>query len=178
MLPNAKISFVVEPKIDGLAIALTYVEGVFRVGATRGNGIEGEDVTVNLRTLKDIPERLRAGHIPKRVEARGEVYMTIDGFDRLNERRAEAGEPLFANPRNSAAGSLRQLNPEITAQRPLHLWAYQIGYSESVEIRSHWQALELLREWGFPVNPLDQHVETMTQVHEYCDRMQAERDQL
>ncbi len=178
LVPNATIDFVVEPKIDGLAIALTYGQGVFTLGATRGNGIEGEDVTANLRTVKDVPKRLRAEPIPDRLEARGEIYMDSEGFERLNQRRAEEGAPLFANPRNSAAGSLRQLDPKVTANRPLHLWAYAIGYVEGLSVRSQSEALELLATWGFPVNPLIEKYREMELVHEYCTAMARRRESL
>ncbi len=178
IIPNATIDFVVEPKIDGLAIALTYVRGTFTIGATRGNGIEGEDVTANLRTVRDIPERLQGSVIPEKVEVRGEIYMPIAGFEELNERRASGGEPLFANPRNAAAGSLRQLDPAITAGRPLALWAYAIGYAEGLVITSQWDALETMRAWGFPVNPLAEHVGTLEEVRSYCRRMEEARDHL
>ena len=178
LVPNAALDFVVEPKIDGLAIALTYDNGDFRVGATRGNGIEGEDVTANLRTIPDVPERLNGEPIPPRVEVRGEVYISIQGFEALNGRRAAEGQPLFANPRNSAAGSLRQLDPEITRSRPLHLWAYQIGYAEGFETRSHWEALQQLETWCFPVNPLVQHVASLEEVHAYCESIAEQRERL
>ncbi len=178
LVPNGTLDFVVEPKIDGLAIALTYVGGRFRVGATRGNGIQGEDVTANLRTVSDVPERLQGEPIPRKVEVRGEIYMPADGFEALNVRRAEAGEPLFANPRNSAAGSLRQLDPRITEQRPLCLWAYAIGYCEGLQIRTQWQTLDLLKTWGFPMNPLVRCVGSIEEVKEYCLWLQTERDRL
>ena len=178
LVPNATLDFVVEPKIDGLAIALTYEHGSFKVGATRGNGIEGEDVTPNLRTVKEVPQRLEAEPTPRRVEARGEIYMDSEGFERLNERRAEEGAPLFANPRNSAAGSLRQLDPAVTRERPLRLWAYAIGYADGIRIGSQSEALSLLQGWGFPVNPLIQHLHEMDAVHEFCDAMSRRRDSL
>jgi DNA ligase (NAD+) len=178
LLPTTTIDFVVEPKIDGLAIALTYERGAFRIGATRGNGIKGEDVTANLRTVSDVPRRLGAEPIPERVEVRGEIYMKIEGFEQLNQRRAAEGQPLFANPRNSAAGSLRQLDASITASRPLCLWAYQIGYAEGFEVESQWQALEQLRAWGFPVNPLVRHISSLEEVHAYCDEIGSLRDTL
>ncbi|HEX6507733.1 MAG TPA: NAD-dependent DNA ligase LigA [Chloroflexota bacterium] len=178
LVPNAAIDFVVEPKIDGLAIALTYDRGIFRVGATRGNGIEGEDVTANLRTVSEVPHRLQNEPIPDRLEVRGEIYMDSEGFERLNARRAEEGAPLFANPRNSAAGSLRQLDPNITKARPLRLWSYAIGYTDGLEIDSQWEALSLLRNWGFPVNPSAQHLTNLEEVHAYCDWMSGERDAL
>ena len=120
------VEMVAEPKIDGIAVALTYEDGIFVKGATRGNGVIGEDVTQNLRTLHDVPLRLRAGrvHPASRMEIRGEVYMSLKGFEELNSRRAAAGEATFANPRNSAAGSLRQLDAAITASRPLRFFAF------------------------------------------------------
>lgn len=170
--------FVLEPKIDGLAIALTYNRGAFKVGATRGNGSEGEDVTANLRTVRDIPQRLQGSVVPDRVEVRGEVYISIAGFERLNQQRAAADQSLFANPRNSAAGSLRQLDPDITRARPLQLWAYAIGYADGIEIESQAHTLRLLADWGFPVNPMIKHVQSMEDVHEYCATMQGERERL
>lgn len=178
IVPNADVDFVVEPKIDGLAIALTYVKGEFKVGATRGNGIEGEDVSANLRTVADVPQRLEGDPIPRRIEVRGEIYMRHDGFEALNEARAENGESLFANPRNSAAGSLRQLDPEITRGRPLHLFAYAIGDDDGAGVSSQWETLQRLRDWGFPVNPLVEHVASIEDVKTYCDRMTAERERL
>jgi len=149
--------YVAEPKIDGLAIALTYEEGVLVKGATRGNGTIGEDVTRNLRTIKEIPLRLRAGGpaVPARMEIRGEVYMSLAGFGKLNQRRAAEGQATFANPRNSAAGSLRQLDPAVTASRPLRFFAYAVEAGGApVPFATQWELLEALRAWGLPVNPL------------------------
>ena len=178
LVPEATVDFVVEPKIDGLAIALTYQQGAFRVGATRGNGIEGEDVTANLRTVKDVPHRLEREPIPPRLEVRGEIYLPIPGFEEVNSRRAAEGASLFASPRNAAAGSLRQLDPAVTRDRPLCLFAYAIGYADGLRISSQWQARELLRRWGFPVNELAQHVSTVDEVHELCDHIAQERERL
>jgi DNA ligase (NAD+) len=178
LVPGAEPDFVIEPKIDGLAIALTYARGNFRVGATRGNGVEGEDVTANLRTVPEVPQRLIDGHVPDLVEVRGEIYMSIDGFQKLNDRRAKAGESLFANPRNSAAGSLRQLDPEITRGRPLHLFAYQIGYMEGDDVRSQQGILDRLREWGFIVNPYVRRLHDFEDVHAYCEALAQERERL
>lgn len=177
-VPNATLDFVVEPKIDGLAIALTYEHGHFTCGATRGNGVEGEDVTSNLRTMEEVPVALHTASPPPRVEVRGEVYMSISGFERMNEQRAEEGQALFANPRNAAAGSLRQLDSAVTARRPLRLFAYQIGYGESITVHSQWQGLELIRAWGFPVNPLIQRAHTIDQVWDTCLALQDTRDAL
>src|SRR6201996_428956 len=146
------IEFVAEPKIDGLSISLRYEKGRFVQGATRGDGVEGEDVTANLKTLKDLPQTLH-GSAPAVLEVRGEVYMARADFFRLNEKRAEAGEKtLFANPRNAAAGSLRQLDPAITAARPLSLFCYAQGEIGEPVGATHWEFLEKLRSWGFKVN--------------------------
>lgn len=149
--------YVVEPKIDGLAIALTYQDGVFVKGATRGNGTIGEDVTRNLRTIRQIPLRLRADGPPPPplMEVRGEVYMSLPGFERMNQGRAAEGLATFANPRNAAAGALRQLDPAITARRPLRFFAYAVetGRGEP-PFASQWDLLQALRAWGFPVNGL------------------------
>ncbi len=153
LLESDDVAFVCEPKIDGLAIALVYEDGRFVQGATRGDGARGEDVTANLRTVKSLPLMLPAG-APARFEVRGEVYMTRAGFERMNDEQARAGKRLYANPRNSAAGSLRQLDARITALRPLELFAYQIGWIEgAAPPDSQWQALEQLRALRFPVNP-------------------------
>jgi len=140
-----------EPKIDGLAISLTYEGGRLVQGATRGDGSRGENITPNLRTIRTIPLAL-TGDFPSAFEVRGEVYMTKSGFERMNAERAERGEPLFANPRNSAAGAVRQLDPAITAQRPLSIYVYQIGWSEGVAPASQIERLRWLAAMGFPVN--------------------------
>ncbi|MBF0375707.1 MAG: NAD-dependent DNA ligase LigA, partial [Alphaproteobacteria bacterium] len=150
--PGQPIAVVAEPKIDGLSISLRYEDGAFVQGATRGDGSEGEDVTANLRTLKDLPLRL-SPPCPSVVEVRGEVYMTRADFMALNERRAAEGEPVFANPRNAAAGSLRQLDPGVTAKRPLRLFAYALGEVGEPPAASHWEFLGRLTGWGFHVNP-------------------------
>ncbi len=150
-IADPRFEFVVEPKIDGLAISLVYREGVLEHGATRGNGVIGEDVTHNLRTIGAIP--LHVEDAPALLEVRGEVYMSLKDFTVLNERRAEAGQSTFMNPRNSAAGTIRQLNPADAAERPLSIWCYQVGVTDgSLGFRSHWQALEWLKEHGFRVN--------------------------
>jgi DNA ligase (NAD+) len=149
-IAEPSFTFVVEPKIDGLAISLLYRQGVLERGATRGNGEVGEDVTHNLRTIGAIP--LRIGDAPPLVEVRGEVYMSLADFTALNERRAEAGESTFMNPRNSAAGTIRQLDPADAAKRPLSIWCYQIGVTEGLTFERHSQALDWLRDHGFRVN--------------------------
>ncbi len=138
-ISEPRFTFVVEPKIDGLAISLVYRDGVLERGATRGNGEVGEDVTHNLRTIGAIPLRVRDA--PALVEVRGEVYMSLRDFTALNERRAEAGESTFMNPRNSAAGTIRQLDPADAAKRPLSIWCYQVGVAEGLSFERHWQAL-------------------------------------
>jgi DNA ligase (NAD+) len=154
LLDDEPFQLVTEPKIDGLAISLIYERGVFVRGATRGNGVVGEDVTANLRTVRAIPLGLGGeGEPPAVVEVRGEVYLPLEGFARVNEEQVAAGAKPFMNPRNSAAGSLRQKDPAVTARRPLSLWAYAIGHSEGLELGSHWEALEWLRAHRFPVSP-------------------------
>lgn len=176
--------YVAEPKIDGLAIALTYHEGVLVKGATRGNGVIGEDVTRNLRTLREIPLRLRDGDLPLPavVEIRGEVYMSVAGFEELNARRAAEGQPLFANPRNAAAGGLRQLDPGITAQRPLRFFAFdlQLGprAGAGLPIRTQSELLDLLSAWGLPVNPLRRRCPDLDTVLEFVADFDQRRHDL
>ncbi|UCD36652.1 MAG: NAD-dependent DNA ligase LigA [Fidelibacterota bacterium] len=172
---SGPIEYLCEPKLDGLAVELTYEDGRFVQGSTRGDGITGEDITVNLRTIPAIPLRLHTdAEIPGLLEVRGEVFMNRADFDALNIQRAEAGEPLFANPRNSAAGSLRQLDSRITASRPLRIYCYGSGRVEGMTFTSQQQFLEVLPQWGIPVNPeyrLCQGVEqVLTFYHELEDR--------
>jgi DNA ligase (NAD+) len=153
---KAELDFVTEPKIDGVAVNLIYEKGIFRVGATRGDGFTGEDVTQNLRTIRALPLKMRTGdpdRIPERIEIRGEVYLEKEAFRKLNERRVELGESAFANPRNAAAGSLRQLDPRITARRPLNIFCYGVGSIEGMSFSTHWDTLTSLGDWGFPTNP-------------------------
>src|SRR5215469_3488188 len=150
------IEVMAEPKIDGLSAALRYEHGRLVLGATRGDGVTGEDVTQNLRTLRDVPQQLSGAGWPEVLEVRGEVYMEREGFFAVNAEREAAGEPVFANPRNVAAGSLRQLDPAITARRPLKFFAYHWGETSVPFARSHEEALEHFREWGFTVNPRSQ----------------------
>jgi DNA ligase (NAD+) len=171
LLETERVAVVCEPKIDGLAVALVYEDRRFVQGATRGDGARGEDVTANLRTLKSLPLTLPADAWAGRFEVRGEVYMTRAGFERMNEVQAQEGKRLYANPRNSAAGSLRQLDPRITAQRPLDLFVYQLGWIEGDSApQSHSQILDCLRAMRFPVNPhaarcdsIDEVVRTVTE---------------
>lgn len=195
---EARITYVVEPKIDGLAIALTYEHGAFVRGATRGDGEVGEDVTANLRTIPSIPLVLQEprtenqeppggsagsrfsalGSIPTSIEVRGEVYMRIADFEQLNERLAAAGEKVAANPRNAAAGSLRQKDPAVTAGRALRFFAYAAGPSAGAELHSQWQTLEYFQVLGFPVNRDRRRFDEFEQVLAYCREWMARRDQL
>ncbi len=177
-IAQPRFRFVVEPKIDGLAMSLVYREGVLERGATRGNGEVGEDVTHNLRTIGSIP--LRVEDVPPLLEVRGEVYMSLADFAALNERRAQAGEPTFMNPRNSAAGTIRQLDPADARERPLSMWCYQLGVVEglSFELKRHSQALEWLREHRFRVNPDIQVLDSEEEVIEQCLDWQRRRGEL
>jgi len=173
-----QLTMVCEPKIDGLAIALVYERGSFVQGATRGNGAQGENVTPNLRTIRRLPKTIR-GEVPDRMEVRGEVYMTKRGFERLNEERAHAAQPLFANPRNSAAGSLRQLDTRITASRPLDLWVYAVGWIEGgTTPPTHYETMRWLESLGFPVNPETRRFDSIDEVIDFCERWTSEREQL
>ncbi len=181
--PGVPVTYVVEPKIDGLAVALTYRDGILVQGATRGDGEVGEDVTANLRTVRDIPLRLRDPHetglpLASLIEVRGEVYIRTADFEALNERLAAAGEKTFANPRNAAAGSLRQKDPAISASRPLRFFAYGVGPFEGVTLTGQWQTLQYLRALGFPVNADARHFDDFEQVIAYGREWMARRDQL
>jgi DNA ligase (NAD+) len=183
LLPEGSaIAYVVEPKIDGLAVALTYEHGEFVRGATRGDGLVGEDVSANLRTVRSIPLRIPVdvkGPIsPAVIEVRGEVYLPVEAFEKLNRQQEESGDKLFANPRNAAAGSLRQLDPRVTASRPLSFFAYQIGHVEGAQVTSQWQALQLLKSWGFPVNHDIARFVKWDEVVDYCHRWMDKRDML
>jgi DNA ligase (NAD+) len=172
------VAYVLEPKIDGLAINLTYENGIFVRGATRGDGIEGEDVTVNLRTIKAIPLRMRGDDIPAVLEVRGEVYLPISGFRELNERLVGTGQKLAPNPRNAAAGSLRQKDSSITASRPLSTWIYGIGHREGLELASHWEELAWLREHGFRTNPFVERFTSVEDVTRACIAWEKRRVEL
>ncbi len=175
------LQFVAEPKIDGLTVVLTYEDGLFVQGATRGNGIEGEDVTANLRTIKAIPLRIPLspdGPPPKRLVVRGEAYMPIDAFKEFNRRQAELGQKTFANPRNAAAGSIRQLDSRITAQRPLSIFTYAIIDIEDGRIETQWEALQYLKRMGFPVNPDSRLFDDFEDVIAYCREWMKKRDLL
>ena len=171
---EAPLGFVGEPKIDGLSINLTYEHGHFVRGATRGDGMEGEDVTANLRTMAAVPRRLH-GPAPALIEIRGEVFMAKADFLALNAAQEAAGEKVFANPRNAAAGSLRQLDPAITAARPLSLFAYALGEASEAPAATHWAYLERLRAWGFTVNPLSRRLDDEAQAAAFEAEIAATR---
>ncbi len=173
ILPNATFEYVCELKIDGLAMALTYEHGKLTIGATRGDGMIGEDWTPNVRTVRSIQQKLRGEHIPAKVEVRGEIYMSIKSFERINEEMKD--DRLFANPRNAAAGSLRQKDSRITASRHLDFFGYQIGYMQGMEFNSQWEALNLIRAWGFPVNPNIHLAKSLDEVLEFCKKWEHER---
>ena len=178
MSGSADICYICEPKMDGVAVELVYRDGVFSIGSTRGDGIVGEDVTENLKTIKDIPLRLRMEHPPELLTVRGEVYLPLAPFQKLNREREEAGEPPFANPRNAAAGSLRQLDSKITARRPLHIFCYAPGELSGIEFVSQSDFLGKIPLWGLPVNPLIRTVTGIRQVQEYYEEMMEKRDEL
>ena len=148
---DEEITYTVEPKYDGLAIELTYSHGIFSRASTRGNGYEGEDVTRNIKTIKAVPLKMEEVKAPEEIDIRGEVYMDVDEFESLNREREKQGEPLFANPRNAAAGSIRQLDSSITARRKLHLACYGIGAVKGVDFKNQWEIIRLLKEARFPV---------------------------
>jgi DNA ligase (NAD+) len=180
-LGTAEVVYVTEPKIDGLSINLIYEDGIFVRGATRGDGRRGEDQTTNLKTIRAISARLqlRDGEPPpKLLEVRGEVYIPLSGFRELNERLAAEGKKTTPNPRNAAAGSLRQKNPQITAERPLNIWVHGIGHTEGLPTDGHWEALQWLRERGFRTNPLAERHETIDSVADECSRWEQKRIEL
>jgi DNA ligase (NAD+) len=178
LIGERDLAFVLEPKIDGLAISLVYEHGKLAIGATRGDGLRGENVTQNVRTIRSVPLELQ-GKAPAYLEVRGEVYLSREAFRKINADRAAEGQPLFANPRNAAAGSLRQLDPRITAGRPLSTFIYQLGYHEDGHLpRSHWALLEWLRELGFRTNPYNQRVHGLDEVVEACEGWEHRRETL
>ena len=182
LLPEeTEFEFVAEPKIDGLAVALTYEEGLLLRGATRGDGTVGEDITSNVRTIRNIPLRIPvqgARAAPRFIEVRGEIYMPRDLFEQLNEQRLAQSENPFANPRNAAAGSVRQLDPRVTATRPLRLFAYSVGHVEGLDLGTQWETLNTLRDLGFAVNPDVRLFAEFDQVLAYCEEWMDKRDAL
>jgi DNA ligase (NAD+) len=178
LLGGEKVRYVVELKIDGVAVSLTYTDGLLTLGATRGSGERGDDVTHNLKTVGGVPLRLRSKSPPALFEARGEVYMTRADFARLNEECAARGEDTYANPRNLTAGTLKLLDPKLCAQRRLRLFAYSLGNPADLGIETHTQALDLLRQWGFPVNPEIKGFDTIDEVIAYCESWSERRLEL
>ena len=172
------VAYVLEPKIDGSAVSLVYEDGVLVRGATRGDGERGEDVTVNLRTIEAIPLRMLGSTPPARAEVRGEIYFPLAGFARFNEAQLAADKKPAPNARNAAAGSLRQLNPAVTAERPLSIFVYGIGVLEGAELRSQWEALEWLRGRGFRTNPDAQRLESIAEVADACVAWESRRADL
>jgi DNA ligase (NAD+) len=175
------VAYVTEPKIDGLAVSLVYENGVYVRGVTRGDGARGEDVTANLKTIKAIPLRMRSldgERPPALLEVRGELYMPLSGFRELNERLMAEGKKPTPNPRNAAAGSVRQKNPEVTSRMPLSTWVYGVGHRDSVEFSSQWDVLQWLRERGFRANPFAERLESIEDVAERCREWESKRVEL
>jgi len=170
--------YTVEPKFDGLAVELVYDRGTFSLGATRGDGVVGEDVTMNLRTIKSIPLRLMGSSNPALIEVRGEVIMNKDDFRRLNKKREDAGEPLFANPRNAAAGSVRQLDPRVTSTRPLNMFVYGIGRVDGLELATQWEGIQYLKRLGFKLSRYAELCESADQVKDYYAKMLEMRNDI
>ncbi|MBY0282261.1 MAG: NAD-dependent DNA ligase LigA [Alphaproteobacteria bacterium] len=175
---NQKIPFVAEPKIDGLSASLHYQKGQFVLGATRGDGQEGENITANLKTIRDIPLLLQGTNFPENLEVRGEVYMGRSDFETLNQKRIANGEQPFANPRNAAAGSLRQLDPTITAQRPLKFFAYTYDALSGSHDQTHMDILNSLKKWGFSVNPEIEYCEDISHLIAHYNHLQMLRSSL
>jgi DNA ligase (NAD+) len=177
---SSEIVYVGEPKLDGLAVELVYERGQFIVGSTRGDGINGENITQNLRTVKTIPLQLIRKEIalPERLEVRGEVIMQIDKFKALNRARAESGEPLFANPRNAAAGSVRQLDSKITSGRPLEIYCYGVGEVRGITFKTQWEILQMLPKWGLRTNPLARRCTGIDAVLKYHQEIREKRERL
>ncbi|MBI4201299.1 MAG: NAD-dependent DNA ligase LigA [Chloroflexi bacterium] len=179
LLEGVRFDMVCELKIDGLAVALTYEHGRLVTGATRGDGMRGEDVTLNLRTIRSIPLAVTGNRVPRRFEARGEVYLPKSAFQRINQERVAQGDPPFANPRNTAAGSLRQLDPKATASRPLDIFVYALGYAEGDGMPdNHWETMDRLRALGFKVNPTNALCHTLEEVEDYYLRQLEEKEHL
>jgi DNA ligase (NAD+) len=175
-LTDEPLTFVGEPKLDGLACSITYERGRLVLAATRGDGVTGEDVTPNVKTVKSLPHRLKGSAVPDLVEVRGEIFMTQEVFDALNERMDAEGKPRYVNPRNTAAGSLRQKDAALTASRHLSAFCYQLGAIEGgPEFASHWETLEWMRAAGIPVNPHIERLADLAAVIEYCERMRDQR---
>jgi len=178
LVPGQDMDFVCELKIDGLAVALTYEKGSLVTGATRGNGYQGENITQNLRTIKSIPLAVPPA-APVKFEVRGEAYLPKKGLSKLNEERASEGQPLFANPRNAAAGSVRQLDPRITARRPLDIFIYSLGWAEGMQAPpTHWETVQYLKSLGFKINPHMARCKDLDEVKAYCHGWAERREEL
>jgi DNA ligase (NAD+) len=175
---DAPIDVTAEPKIDGLSLSLRYEKGKLAQGATRGDGTEGENVTLNVRTVKDIPNTIEARDFPDVFEVRGEIYMSHKDFARMNEKQIQAGEKVFANPRNAAAGSLRQLDPAITASRPLRFFAYTWGEVSKLPGDTQWDVIQAFKRWGFPVNPLMKLCHSADELLAQYHKIEADRANL
>src|SRR5882724_2044115 len=176
LLGDDPVRYVFEPKLDGLAVTLTYENGRFVQGATRGDGQFGEDVTANLKTIKSVPLQLRPG-APSLLEARGEVFISKADFARLNAEREAAGEPTFVNPRNSAAGSLRQLDPRETARRPLSIFFYDVGETGELRFSSHWDKLTKLKDLGLRTNPENKLAHSLDEIRaDYADLLRRRHE--
>jgi len=177
---SSDIAYVAEPKLDGLAVELVYERGQFVVGSTRGDGVNGENITQNLRTIKTIPLQLirKEISVPERLEVRGEVIMQLNKFKALNRKREEMGEPPFANPRNAAAGSVRQLDSKITAERPLEIYCYGVGEIRGRTFKTHWEMLQAFPKWGLRINPQIQKCQNIDGVLEYYHEMNEKREKL
>ena len=173
-----KIKYTVEPKFDGLAVEVVYLKGSFTIGSTRGDGVVGEDVTLNLKTIKTIPLLLLGKTPPDLLEVRGEVIINKDDFERLNKQREKNGEQLFANPRNAAAGSVRQLDPKITSARPLNMFVYGIGRVEGKKLSNHWDTIHYLKEMGFKLSQYVELCHNVEQVKIYYDKLLSKRNDL
>ncbi len=180
LLPKQEVHYVVELKIDGVSVSLLYENGIFVQGATRGDGYQGDDVTQNLRTIRSIPLKLnpQGGKIPPVLEVRGEVYMPKKKFEELNKEREKNGEPLFANPRNATAGSLKLLDPSLVAKRGLDIFVWGLGYYEGIQFKTHHQALEYFQKVGFKVNPHYKFCKNIDEVIKYCQEWNEKKDSL
>jgi DNA ligase (NAD+) len=170
-------TYVVEPKIDGLGVALVYENGILTRGATRGDGKVGEEVTLNLKTIHSIPLKVDDKKLAN-CEVRGEVFMSLSGFRKMNKEREKIGEPFFANPRNAAAGTIRQLDPKIPASRPLDIFIYFLSYLEGLGFYTHWESLNAMKKAGFKINPLAKLCNTLEEVIEFCNELEEKRDDL
>ena len=178
LIGEQKMEFACEHKIDGLAISLTYIDGRFTTGATRGDGFHGENITQNLKTVRSIPLSVPKD-APPRFEVRGEVYLPVAGFNKLNREREAEGLATFANPRNAAAGSVRQLDPRITAKRPLDMYIYALGWAEGKAMpETHWETMEYLKSLGFKINPRNKLVNSLQETEQYYQEWVTKRDEL